>query len=83
MPAPATTPPLYRPEFEHDACGVGALADVRGRRSHELVERGLRALTRLAHRGGATGASSSPDGSGVLAQIPWRCLAAEAANFSR
>src|SRR2546425_13169478 len=66
--------PLYRPELEHDACGVGFLADIKGRRSHELVERGLLALTRLVHRGAAVNATA--DGAGVLAQIPWKLLLA-------
>ncbi|HEV8132380.1 MAG TPA: glutamate synthase central domain-containing protein, partial [Acidobacteriota bacterium] len=62
--------PLYRPELEHDACGVGFLADIRGRRSHELVERGLAALMRLTHRGAAVNATA--DGAGILSQIPWK-----------
>src|SRR5919197_3666911 len=62
--------PLYRPDLERDACGVGFLADVRGRRTHEIVQRGLRALSRLTHRG-APPETSSVDGAGVLTHIPW------------
>ena len=46
---------LYRPEFEHDACGVSFVVDMHGRRSHEIVARGINALCNLEHRG-ASGA---------------------------
>jgi glutamate synthase (ferredoxin) len=68
-------PPLYRPELERDACGVGLVADARGRRSHAIVERALDALGRLAHRGAAVAAC--PDGAGILTQIPWTFFARE------
>ena len=61
---------LYDPSFEHDACGVGFLAHLRGHASHDLVDRGLRALERMEHRG-ATGAEpNTGDGAGILIQIP-------------
>ena len=41
---------LYRPEFEHDSCGVGIVADILGRKSHTLIEMGLEVLNNLAHR---------------------------------
>jgi glutamate synthase domain-containing protein 2/glutamate synthase domain-containing protein 1/glutamate synthase domain-containing protein 3 len=66
--------PLYLPHLEHDACGIGLLADLKNRASHELVERGLAALGRLAHRGGGGahhGLARLPDGAGVLTEIPW------------
>jgi glutamate synthase (ferredoxin) len=68
-------PPLYRPELERDACGVGLVADARGRRSHAIVERALDALGRLAHRGAAV--EACPDGAGILTQIPWTFFARE------
>jgi glutamate synthase domain-containing protein 2/glutamate synthase domain-containing protein 1/glutamate synthase domain-containing protein 3 len=68
-------PPLYRPELERDACGVGLVADARGRRSRAVVERALNALGRLAHRGAAR--PSCPDGAGILTQIPWTLFARE------
>src|SRR5690606_35180506 len=46
---------LYRPDAEHDACGVSFVVDLHGRRSHELVRKGLTSLRNLDHRG-ATGA---------------------------
>ena len=68
--------PLYRPDLERDECGVGFIADVRGRRSRELVERGLAALGRLTHRGAVLDAASV-DGAGVLTHIPWTLIAAD------
>ncbi len=63
---------LYDPRFEHDACGVGFLAHLKGTASHDLVDRSLLALERMAHRG-ATGAEcESGDGAGILLQIPDR-----------
>ncbi|MDQ3293102.1 MAG: glutamate synthase large subunit [Actinomycetota bacterium] len=61
---------LYDPRFEHDACGVGFVADMHGRRSHELVRLGLGTLCNLDHRG-ATGAEANVgDGAGILLQVP-------------
>jgi len=68
--------PLYRPDLERDECGVGFVADVRGRRTRELVERGLAALRRLTHRG-AVAEAASVDGAGVLTQIPWTLIAGD------
>jgi len=73
--------PLYRPEFEHDACGIALVADLHGRPSHELVDQAMRALEHLAHRG-ATGAEpATGDGAGILTQVPHRFLAG-AVDFS-
>jgi glutamate synthase (NADPH/NADH) large chain len=67
---------LYDPRFEHDACGLAALALLDGRPAHELVERALRALTNLDHRG-ATGADpETGDGAGIMTQLPHRFLRA-------
>ena len=61
---------LYDPRFEHDACGVGFVADLQGRRSHRMVELGLSTLCNLDHRG-ATGAEANVgDGAGILLQVP-------------
>jgi len=65
---------LYDPRFEHDACGVAFVADMHGRRSHEMVSKGLTALCHLDHRG-ATGAEANVgDGAGILTQIPHEFL---------
>ncbi|MFP5321977.1 MAG: glutamate synthase large subunit [Acidimicrobiia bacterium] len=61
---------LYDPAFEHDACGVAFVVDMHGRKSHEMVRRGLDSLCNLDHRG-ATGAEDNVgDGAGILTQIP-------------
>ena len=61
---------LYRPEFEHDACGVAFVAQLSGVPSHDIVLKGLKALENLDHRG-ATGADElAGDGAGMLLQVP-------------
>ena len=61
---------LYDPRFEHDACGVGFIAHIKNRKSHDIIEKGLEILLRLTHRG-ATGADPREgDGAGILIQIP-------------
>ena len=65
---------LYDPRFEHDACGVSFVANMKGERSNELVQTGLLALTNLEHRG-ATGAEpDTGDGAGILIQVPDKLL---------
>jgi len=61
---------LYNPQYEHDACGVGFVANVDGARSHEIVVRGIRVLENLLHRGAAGGDEKTGDGAGILIQIP-------------
>jgi glutamate synthase (NADPH/NADH) large chain len=61
---------LYRPEFEHDACGVSFVVDMHGRRSHEIVARGVQALNNLEHRGASGAEKNTGDGAGVLIQLP-------------
>jgi glutamate synthase (NADPH/NADH) large chain len=61
---------LYHPDNEHDACGVGFVAHIKGRKSHAIVEQGLQILRNLTHRG-ATGADPlAGDGAGILLQLP-------------
>ncbi len=61
---------LYDPLNEHDACGLGFVAELRRSSSHEIVERGLEILKRLAHRGAAGSDPDTGDGAGILLQIP-------------
>jgi glutamate synthase (NADPH/NADH) large chain len=68
-----TLPPiqgLYDPANEHDACGVGFVANVKGRKSHEIVRQGLRILENLTHRGAVGADPCAGDGAGILIQIP-------------
>jgi glutamate synthase (NADPH/NADH) large chain/glutamate synthase (ferredoxin) len=61
---------LYDPQFEHDACGVGFLANIKGAKSHEIITRGLKILCNLTHRGAAGADPNDGDGAGILIQIP-------------
>ena len=65
---------LYDPAYEHDACGVGMVADLHGRQSHRIVEQGLTVLERLDHRGASGAEVATGDGSGILIQVPHRLL---------
>ena len=64
------SPPLYDARFEHDACGIGFLADLSGRPTHRILDDGLRCLERLAHRGALDADGKSGDGAGILCSIP-------------
>ncbi len=68
---------LYNPEFEHDACGVGFVANTNGRREHRILEFALQALRNLAHRGALDADAKTGDGAGVLTQIPTAFFRAE------
>ena len=61
---------LYDPRNEHDACGVGFVADVKGRRSHQIVRNALEVLRNLEHRGASGCDANSGDGAGILIQTP-------------
>ncbi len=61
---------LYDPGFEHDACGVGFVADLSGRGGHDVVARALRVLCHLEHRGAQGGDPGTGDGAGILTQLP-------------
>ncbi len=65
---------LYDPEFEHDACGVGFVAHLKGEQSHNIVALGLELLTNLEHRGAVGAEKNSGDGAGILTQMPDRFL---------
>jgi glutamate synthase domain-containing protein 2/glutamate synthase domain-containing protein 1/glutamate synthase domain-containing protein 3 len=65
---------LYDPAFEHDACGVGFVAHIEGKRSHEIVKLGLTVLDNLVHRGATGSDPDTGDGAGILMQVPDRFL---------
>jgi len=69
---------LYDPTYEHDACGIGAIVSISGRREHAIVRQGLEVLLNLEHRGAAGADESTGDGAGILVQLPHDFLAAEA-----
>ena len=61
---------MYDPRLEHDACGIGFVADIQGRRSHKIVEQGVEVLVNLTHRGACGCDPDTGDGAGLLMQIP-------------
>ncbi|GAA4480796.1 glutamate synthase large subunit [Rhodococcus olei] len=69
---------LYDPATESDSCGVAMVADIHGRRSHDIVADGLLALANLEHRGAAGSEPNSGDGAGILMQLPVELLTAVA-----
>ena len=71
-------PGLYRSEYEHDACGIGAIAHLKGVRSHQTLDDALSVLVNLEHRGGKGLERNTGDGAGVLFQIPHRFFRKEA-----
>ncbi len=62
--------PLWDESLEHDACGMGFIAQRYGQFSHELVERAITLLTRMNHRGGTGSEPDTGDGAGLLMSIP-------------
>ncbi|MCH9764945.1 MAG: glutamate synthase large subunit, partial [Alphaproteobacteria bacterium] len=68
---------LFDPALERDACGVGFIADLKGRKSHKIVEGGLEILLNLEHRGAVGADPLTGDGAGILFQIPHAFLAQE------
>lgn len=61
---------LYDPSFEHDACGVGFIANINGEKTHSIIENSISALINLEHRGAVGGDMKTGDGAGILLQIP-------------
>jgi glutamate synthase (NADPH/NADH) large chain len=72
-------PGLYDPRHEHDACGVGFVAHIKGKKSHSIVEQGLQVLKNLTHRGAVGADPKASDGAGILIQIPDRFFREEMA----
>jgi glutamate synthase (NADPH/NADH) large chain len=72
---------LYDPSYEHDACGVGFVADIKGRKSHAIIEQGLEIVTNLTHRGAVGADPLAGDGAGILIQLPDRFLREECAKL--
>ena len=61
---------LYSSAHEHDSCGIGFVAHIKGKPSHEIVGRGLEVLERMEHRGAESADNKTGDGAGILMQIP-------------
>jgi glutamate synthase domain-containing protein 2/glutamate synthase domain-containing protein 1/glutamate synthase domain-containing protein 3 len=72
---------LYDPQFEHDACGLGFVVNMKGKKSHQLVSDALKILVNLDHRGAVGCEPNTGDGAGILIQVPHDFLAAEATRL--
>ena len=60
---------LYSPQFEHDNCGIGAVVDIKGRKSHQTIDDALQIVEHLEHRAGKDAEGKTGDGVGILTQI--------------
>ena len=87
---PSATPPipahrpargLYDPALDKDSCGVGFIADLKGRKSHKIIDDGLTILLNLEHRGAVGADPRMGDGAGILVQIPHKFFVKEAAGI--
>ncbi|WP_161890983.1 glutamate synthase large subunit [Pontibacter russatus] len=73
---------LYRPEFEHDACGVGCVVNLDGRRAHSVVKDALTMLTNMEHRGATGSDAETGDGAGILVQLPHEFFRKQLSEFA-
>jgi len=78
LPAPQG---LYDPRHEHDACGIGFVANIKGQKSHDIIVKGIQVLINLTHRGACGCDPDTGDGAGVLIQIPHRFFARQCAEL--
>ena len=70
LPTPVSyTHLLYDPRFEHDNCGIGAVVDIKGRKSHKTIDDALQIVEHLEHRAGKDAEGKTGDGVGILTQI--------------
>jgi glutamate synthase (ferredoxin) len=72
---------LYDPQFEKDACGMGFVAHIKGKASHEIVSQALTMLENMEHRGGQGSEPNSGDGAGIMLQIPHAFFSEKAAEL--
>src|SRR5204863_10075929 len=72
---------LFDPTLEKDSCGVGFIADIKGRKSHKIVEDALTILLNLEHRGAVGADPRAGDGAGILVQTPHKFLAKKTAEL--
>ncbi len=71
---------LYDPKFEHDNCGIGFIANIKGKKSHDIIIDAIEILKKLAHRGGVGSEPDTGDGAGILIQIPHSFMKKVCAN---
>jgi glutamate synthase (NADPH/NADH) large chain len=65
---------LYDPAYEHESCGVGFVAHIKGQRSHAIIDRAREVLINMTHRGAVGSEKNTGDGAGVLTALPWEFL---------
>lgn len=65
---------LYDPRFEHDACGVGFVVNIKGKRSHDIIKKALTVLVNIRHRGACGCEANTGDGAGILIQMPHKFM---------
>lgn len=65
---------LYDPQFEHDNCGIGFIANIKGKKSHNIITDAIQILKNLTHRGGVGSEEDTGDGAGILTQIPHKFM---------
>ncbi len=65
---------LYDPKFEHDNCGIGFIANIKGKKSHNIITDAIQILKNLTHRGGVGSEEDTGDGAGILTQIPHKFM---------
>ncbi|MBQ8301808.1 MAG: glutamate synthase subunit alpha, partial [Clostridia bacterium] len=65
---------MYDPQFEHDSCGIGMIANIKGKKTHEIINQAIGILKRLTHRGGVGSEADTGDGAGILIQIPHKFM---------
>ncbi len=72
---------LYDPQNEHDSCGIGLVASIKGVRSHDIIQKGLTVLENLSHRGAVGCDPCTGDGAGIILQVPHRLLERSASEI--
>ena len=72
---------LYDPYYEHESCGVGVVASIKGEKSHDIIEKALQVLINLGHRGAAGADPETGDGAGILVQMPHEFFVKECAKL--
>ena len=73
---------LYDPSFEHDACGIGFVANITGKKSNDILKKALTMLVNLDHRGGQGAETNTGDGAGILMQLPHDFLVKECSRLN-
>ena len=70
---------IYDPGMEHDACGIGAIVDLKGNPSHDTVDKALKIVEKLEHRAGKDASGKTGDGVGLMIQVPHKLMVKAAA----